>query len=95
MSKKKKRNNKVGEFRRFKRNRNSVGPGHNDPYGPPQIVCEVFCIHCGKRYYSDQIKWDPVAKLWVCRDWPRCGGAGFGINIIEITDEPGPWLYSY
>lgn len=95
MSKKKKRSNRTREFLRFKRNRETAVPDHNDPYGPPQSICEVFCIHCGQRYWSDQIKWDPAEQLWVCRDWPNCSGAGFGVDIIEVTDEPGPWLNSY
>lgn len=85
--KKKKRRNRIRELRKFKRAQNLVAADERDPFGPPLALCEVYCIHCGEKYWSDQIKWDPAEQLWVCRHWPECGGAGFGIDIHDVSQQ--------
>lgn len=54
--------------------------------GPPSTPAEVECIHCGKRYSSVLIWWEPVSEskpdrgFWRCPT-PDCDGAGFLFDI--------------
>jgi hypothetical protein len=92
---KKRKNRKAIQIRKHRRRVRQVsGPDYKEPFGPPSTLCQIYCIHCHKKYWSDQIKWNQRDELWVCRDYEFCGGAGFGIDIVEVTDKPGPWLYA-
>jgi hypothetical protein len=55
----------------------------DDPFRPPAEPCEVFCIHCGNTYMSDQIVWrqDADGKGFWCCPVAGCDGAGFGFDI--------------
>jgi hypothetical protein len=55
-----------------------------DPFGPPAECVEVECLHCGRRYRSD----DLVERdgLWCCPT-VHCGGAGFGFDVQPVTHQ--------
>lgn len=62
-----------------------------DPFGPPENACEVRCLHCGQKYSSSRIVWNPDRGpdgLWSC-PVPECDGAGFGFDIHPI--DSGLW----
>jgi hypothetical protein len=74
-----------------------------DPFGPPEISCEVECLHCGQQYQSYLIEWrietDAEGNqhgFWCCPT-PGCGGVGFGFDILPTDpnyhDERGGWVY--
>jgi hypothetical protein len=74
-----------------------------DPFGPPEISCEVECLHCGQQYESYLIEWrietDAEGKqhgFWCCPT-PGCGGMGFGFDILptdpDYRDERGGWVH--
>ncbi|QDU56746.1 hypothetical protein Pan181_29560 [Aeoliella mucimassa] len=85
-----KRSRKQAKARHYKKHRRglrrSSAPDYRDPYRPPKRACEVFCIRCGECYPSTQMKWDSNYTLWVCKNWPSCVGAGFGVDVHETTD---------
>ena len=64
-------------------------PDRNDPFGPPRKVVNVICLHCGERYPSSEIVWNAEDGLWACKNHPRCGGAGFGMDIHPMDDYEG------
>jgi hypothetical protein len=71
----------------------------SDPFAPPEISTEVFCIHCGETYDSWQIEWrvqtcaDGTERGFWCCPIPDCDGMGFGCDILPIDpnyrDERG------
>jgi hypothetical protein len=60
----------------------SAPPDFNDPFQPPSSAREVHCLHCGIRYTSAFIRWDPVRTLWAC-PVIDCTGAGYGFDIFD------------
>lgn len=64
-----------------------------DPFGPPAISTNVYCLHCQQEYDSYRIEW----RIKTCRDgkphgfWscpiPNCDGAGFGFDIFPTDRE--------
>ena len=91
----KKRSKRSREIRKFRRSaRPATARDPKDQFGPSATLCRVYCLHCDAIYWSDQIKWDSRAQLWVCMHWPLCSGAGFGVNLREITEEDALWLYA-
>jgi hypothetical protein len=60
---------------------------YNDPFGPPQKLALVTCLLCDETYLSSEIAWSALGELWVCKNYARCGGAGYGIDIFDA--EPG------
>jgi hypothetical protein len=66
-----------------------------DCFAPPQQACECECLHCGRRFMSDQIWYQKVIGddenelgFWMCPT-PNCGGAGFTFDIFP-TDPDHP-----
>ena len=80
------------------RSGDSEGLNDEDPMGPPKIVVEVHCIHCGERYLSSEIKWDEASKMWVC-PVEGCGGCGYLFDIypagVMEDDDDGDDDYDY
>ncbi|HEX6964100.1 MAG TPA: hypothetical protein VF175_19690 [Lacipirellula sp.] len=56
---------------------------YNDPFQPPAGVRPVRCLHCGEVYPSSEIRWSRRADLWVCKNYDKCGGAGYGMDIHD------------
>lgn len=57
-------------------------PDFDDPFSPdPDSKSMVYCIHCDKSYSENEIKWSPQRRLWVCKFYPNCDGAGLGWDI--------------
>lgn len=67
--------------------RASSEPDYGDPFCPPDKSVPVMCLHCGDRYSSEEIRWNPEAAggrgLWVCPT-DDCDGAGFGWDILPL-----------
>jgi hypothetical protein len=74
-----------------------------DPFKPPPVPVEVFCLHCQSEYESYLIEWrvmtDADGKthgFWCCPT-PGCGGMGFGFDIHpadpDYQDERGGWVH--
>ena len=49
-----------------------------------------FCLHCLERYDSSEMKWDEDCEIWVCKNYEQCGGAGFGMDIHDATQNRMP-----
>lgn len=62
--------------------------GPDDGFAPPSNVRDVTCLHCGKTYRSDAMRFEerrfPV-KLWWCAT-PDCDGAGYNFDIFDADD---------
>lgn len=64
-------------------------PDFNDLFSPdPDSIVPVCCFHCSDTYPENQIKWNEKGKIWVCKNYPYCDGAGFGWDIWPVTDCP-------
>ncbi|MEX0746254.1 MAG: hypothetical protein WD118_11685 [Phycisphaeraceae bacterium] len=63
-----------------------------DPFRPPVIPTEVFCLHCHREYESYLIEWrERVADgkregFWCC-PMPDCDGRGFGFDIFPTDPD--------
>ncbi|MEX0655049.1 MAG: hypothetical protein WD534_00335 [Phycisphaeraceae bacterium] len=63
-----------------------------DPFRPPAIPTEVFCLHCQQEYESYLMEWrEEMAEgkrhgFWCCPT-PGCDGRGFGFDIFPIDPE--------
>lgn len=55
--------------------------GDVDPFGPPSPPVFVECLHCKKKYMSDQMR--SRDGLWCC-PVPGCDGAGYGFDIHKV-----------
>jgi len=75
-----------------------------DPFGPPPISTEVFCLHCGEEYDSYRIEWRVLDMedgskhgFWCC-PIEGCDGKGFGFDIFptdpEYRDENGEAMWT-
>jgi hypothetical protein len=73
-----------------------------DPFKPPAIPTEVFCLHCKQVFESYLIEWrvETAADgaphgFWCCPN-SDCGGRGFGFDLLptdpEYRDERGGWV---
>jgi hypothetical protein len=62
-------------------------PDFDDPFAPPEIPCEVRCLHCDRSYSSAKMRWNSKDELWVCPNYAECGGAGYGMDIHDINAE--------
>ncbi len=62
-----------------------------DPFRPPSKPCDVFCLHCGKEFSSDKIRWERRGKegFWCCPT-PGCDGAGYKFDIFPVAAMGGP-----
>ena len=74
-----------------------------DCFAPPKDPCECECLHCGRRFMSDQVWFQQVIGdpagfkgFWMCPT-PNCDGAGFTFDIFP-TDPNHPasegWEYN-
>ena len=68
---------------RDKKVKPNSGPDYNDPFRAPAVVRPVRCEHCGEVYSSAEIKWSSVDEIWVCKNYERCGGRGYGFDIED------------
>ena len=76
----------MGKIKKAQKNKKIDGD-FNDPFAP-NLNSEriVVCLHCGEEYKENEIKWDKKADLWVCKNYPRCDGAGLGYDIHHKDD---------
>ena len=73
-----------------------------DPFRPPSIPTEVFCLHCEHEYQSYLIEWREFEVdgkregFWRCPT-PGCDGRGFGFDIFPTDpawqDEDGNMVW--
>lgn len=64
-----------------------------DPFGPPAVPCECFCLHCRRTFMSDRIWFqrvngarDGFAGFWMCPT-PNCSGKGFTFDIFPVDPD--------
>ena len=64
-----------------------------DPFGPPEVPCECFCLHCRRTFMSDQIWFQKVKGardgfegFWMCPT-PNCSGKGFTFDIFPVDPD--------
>ena len=61
-----------------------------DPFRPPRRACDVFCLHCGKQYSSDKMRWKRSGgKGFWCCPTHGCDGVGFQFAIFPLTEMGG------
>lgn len=64
-----------------------------DPFKPPAIPTQVFCLHCRQEYDSYLIEWrietgaNGAAHGFWCCPMPNCDGRGFGFDIFPIDPD--------
>lgn len=57
-------------------------PDFEDPFRPDLSSEKIVkCLHCGDAYKEKEIRWSKIADMWVCKNYPRCDGAGLGFDI--------------
>lgn len=59
-----------------------------DCFRPPEVPCQVICIHCEQQYSSSEIFWAQTdhGGFWCC-PVPDCGGIGFGFDIHPADSD--------
>src|SRR5688500_12644865 len=68
----------------------------DDPFGPPKIPCECYCLHCRRTFMSSEIWFQRIRNaapgkldgFWMCPT-PNCDGKGFTFDIFP-TDPDHP-----
>jgi len=77
---------------------------NDDPFGPPKIPCECYCLHCRRTFMSNEIWFQRITNsqpgkldgFWMCPT-PNCDGKGFTFDIFP-TDPDHPanegWTYT-
>jgi hypothetical protein len=75
----------------------------SDPFKPPALSTQVFCLHCCQEYESYLIEWrietaaDGSPHGFWCCPTPDCDGRGFGFDIFPIDpdyrDEDGELMW--
>lgn len=76
--------------------RSSDEERESDPFGPPRIACECYCLHCRRTFMSDEIWFQRIKNaqagkldgFWMCPT-PNCDGKGFTFDIFP-TDPDHP-----
>lgn len=65
----------------------------NDCFGPPEVPCECYCLHCHRTFMSDQIWFQKVRGardgfdgFWMCPT-PNCSGKGFTFDIFPVDPD--------
>lgn len=62
-------------------------PDFNDPFRPDLNSEKIVkCLHCGDEYKEKEIKWSKTVDMWVCKNYPRCDGAGLKFDIHHKDD---------
>ena len=56
-----------------------------DPFRPPDVACQVRCLHCGQEYSSDTIVWriEGGQGFWCC-PIDGCGGRGYQFDMHPL-----------
>jgi hypothetical protein len=76
---------------------------HDDPFGPPRIDCECYCLHCRRTFMSSEIWFQRIKNaqpgkldgFWMCPT-PNCDGKGFTFDIFPTDpDHPANEGWSY
>jgi len=76
---------------------------HDDPFGPPKIPCECYCLHCRRAFLSSEIWFQRITNaepgkldgFWMCPT-PNCDGKGFTFDIFPTDpDHPANEGWSY
>ena len=63
-----------------------------DPFRPPDIPTEVFCLHCRQEYESYLMEWrehqhnGQTDGAWCCPT-EGCAGQGFGFDIFPTDPD--------
>jgi len=58
-----------------------------DPFRPPRRPCDVFCVHCGRQYSSDKMRWRRRGGQWAwCCPTPGCDGMGYKFDIFPLAE---------
>ena len=77
---------------------------NDDPFGPPRIPCQCYCLHCRRTFMSSEIWFQRITNaqpgkldgFWMCPT-PNCDGKGFTFDIFP-TDPDHPsnagWTYT-
>ena len=77
--------------------------GHDDPFGPPKVPCECYCLHCRRTFMSSAIWFQRIKNaqpgkldgFWMCPT-PNCDGKGFTFDIFPTDpDHPANEGWSY
>jgi hypothetical protein len=61
----------------------------DDPFGPPGVAVEAWCLHCNGRFDSDEMVWVVDGDgdgFWSC-PLGKCDGAGFGVDVHAADSE--------
>ena len=69
---------------------------HDDPFGPPKVPCECYCLHCRRTFLSSEIWFQRITNaepgkldgFWMCPT-PNCDCKGFTFDIFP-TDPDHP-----
>lgn len=67
---------------------------NEDPFAPPQIACQCYCLHCRRTFMSDAMWFQRVIGdrhldgFWMCPT-ANCSGMGFTFDIFP-TDPDHP-----
>ncbi len=69
-------------------NESLLDADYDDPFQPPWSR-SVRCDVCKQIYQSEEMWYDTPSELWVCRDWPKCRGAGYQIDIYDAKHQKG------
>ena len=76
---------------------------NDDPFGPPKVVCECYCLHCRRTFMSGEIWFQRITNaqpgkldgFWMCPT-PNCDGKGFTFDIFPTDpDHPANAGWSY
>jgi len=58
-----------------------------DPFRPPRRPRDVFCLHCGKLYSSEKLRWRRRGGQWAwCCPTPGCDGRGYKFDIFPLAE---------
>jgi len=75
----------------------------DDPFGPPRVACECYCLHCRRTFMSSEIWFQRIKNaqpgkldgFWMCPT-PNCDGKGFTFDIFPTDpDHPANEGWSY
>ena len=59
-----------------------------DPFRPDLNSDKlVWCIHCSHIYKEKEVKLVKEENMWYCKHYPKCNGAGVGIDIWRLEEQ--------